>query len=656
MLTKKQRGRLKKLRKRAAVACCSETSGLTNASDWNEWQELMMLLDGNDSAKQAADGGNDSKGDTDADPHLLLGAGSTAATRITLGPTVRLRRRRKHNDDGESSAWQKADAHDHRDILWTMVQQYLLSSLPPPVVPLAAAAARKRKRDRSDVGESPAFSLPSRIPPWCTLHNPCTVESVAVVELCLHETCTLKDVQQHLPILSLHDKDDYDAAHHPHQDEKHAKNKVVAVLPIETRWFQGNDSVPKSPTNVLMYHSTPSSCKHSLKQRNEGKLFSSKKQLLDDHAALIGRLQELVLSKNCQRKEGFPIMTMPTTSEDASLSPPPPPPPPPSEQHSAVCNNHVAVTNAPPLPPLPSTKTSLLPPLEEAKRIVQGYSVPSRALQVTRNGEQCDEEEDDDDEVTPFVMASSGNNRCSSSSQAAHECASPVEELPAAVAARVFALDCEMVKSARGIELARVTLLQLTPECFGANKNDDDDKDVSYKVVLDEFVQPYDTILDYATKYSGITAAILKGVTTRIEQVQAALISILNRCDILVGHSLENDLLALRLVHDQVVDTAMLFRSKKGRKHCKLAAMACSSHQFCNYPMTPAFTPFVSLLFANTRHLHSAHSTSTFVVRVAWQKDPVQSWKRRTLQRRGRSRGAPSGGAPCNRGTILSSQ
>lgn len=35
---------------------------------------------------------------------------------------------------------------------------------------------------------------------------------------------------------------------------------------------------------------------------------------------------------------------------------------------------------------------------------------------------------------------------------------------------------------------------------------------------------------------------------------------------ILIGHSLENDLNALRIVHDKVIDTSVLFMNDTGKK------------------------------------------------------------------------------------------
>ena len=133
---------------------------------------------------------------------------------------------------------------------------------------------------------------------------------------------------------------------------------------------------------------------------------------------------------------------------------------------------------------------------------------------------------------------------------------------------RVFALDCEMVRtSSLRPELARVTLLRYDPSPPASLGDGDPNR---YVVVLDELVKPRRIVLDHLTRYSGVTAKALANVTTRIEQVQASLAGLIQDTDIIVGHSLENDLRALRLVHEKVVDTACLFRSKDGRKHCEL--------------------------------------------------------------------------------------
>ncbi len=59
---------------------------------------------------------------------------------------------------------------------------------------------------------------------------------------------------------------------------------------------------------------------------------------------------------------------------------------------------------------------------------------------------------------------------------------------------------------------------------------------------------------------------MLKDVETRIEDIQVRLLSLIDAKDIIVGHSLENDLRALKLVHENVIDTAVIFRGNNGRK------------------------------------------------------------------------------------------
>ncbi len=58
------------------------------------------------------------------------------------------------------------------------------------------------------------------------------------------------------------------------------------------------------------------------------------------------------------------------------------------------------------------------------------------------------------------------------------------------VSLRVFALDCEMVQTAKGSELERITLLQLTGFEYGVQD------EVSCSVTMDEFIKPYSKILD----------------------------------------------------------------------------------------------------------------------------------------------------------------
>ena len=106
----------------------------------------------------------------------------------------------------------------------------------------------------------------------------------------------------------------------------------------------------------------------------------------------------------------------------------------------------------------------------------------------------------------------------------------------------MFALDCEMVETREGLELARVSLVDETLQC-----------------IYDRLVKPDNPVLDYKTQYSGITEDTLRNVSTTLADVHADLRYLLTLQCIMVGHSLENDFHALKMFHPYVIDTSCLF-------------------------------------------------------------------------------------------------
>lgn len=106
----------------------------------------------------------------------------------------------------------------------------------------------------------------------------------------------------------------------------------------------------------------------------------------------------------------------------------------------------------------------------------------------------------------------------------------------------IYAVDCEMSYTTLGLELTRVTVV-----------------DAHMRLVFDAFVKPENEIVDYNTRFSGVTEADLACTNLTLGDVQAVLLSLFSADTILVGHSLQSDLLALKLIHHTVVDTAVLF-------------------------------------------------------------------------------------------------
>lgn len=106
-------------------------------------------------------------------------------------------------------------------------------------------------------------------------------------------------------------------------------------------------------------------------------------------------------------------------------------------------------------------------------------------------------------------------------------------------------IDCEMGFTSRGFELLRITAIDF----------------VSGEEVFDILVKPKGEVLDLNTRWSGI--AEIKEEALTFEDSIELLGEIVDSNTVMVGHGLENDMNSMRLIHEKIVDTAVLYPKHK---------------------------------------------------------------------------------------------
>ncbi|EPY50348.1 exonuclease Rex3 [Schizosaccharomyces cryophilus OY26] len=109
------------------------------------------------------------------------------------------------------------------------------------------------------------------------------------------------------------------------------------------------------------------------------------------------------------------------------------------------------------------------------------------------------------------------------------------------------ALDCELCYTTLGFELVHLTVV---------------DKE---GILLNQFIRPKGDVLSLNTRFSGITSKtqLESGISMREMYEKLKQLGI-TRNTIIIGHGIENDLNAMRLIHEQVIDTAILYKHERG--------------------------------------------------------------------------------------------
>jgi hypothetical protein len=120
--------------------------------------------------------------------------------------------------------------------------------------------------------------------------------------------------------------------------------------------------------------------------------------------------------------------------------------------------------------------------------------------------------------------------------------------------------------------------------------------DESGETIYDTLVMPDNPIVDYLTQYSGMTAERLEGVTTTLKDVQAELKKLVSYDNILVGHSLENDMKVLKV---RVKCTSEKFLWKPERAMSPMLFLHCTNNLF---------------LISISSHIHLSSTRASFTI------------------------------------------
>ncbi|XP_073956293.1 exonuclease GOR-like isoform X3 [Choristoneura fumiferana] len=111
----------------------------------------------------------------------------------------------------------------------------------------------------------------------------------------------------------------------------------------------------------------------------------------------------------------------------------------------------------------------------------------------------------------------------------------------------IYAIDAEMVYTTAGLELASIAVIA-----------------ADGRLVYRSLVKPSSPVVDHNTRFSGIRPRDLARATKTLRDVQNDILGFVGTDTILIGHAMDNDLRALKLLHGAVIDTCALFPHARG--------------------------------------------------------------------------------------------
>jgi DNA polymerase III epsilon subunit-like protein len=128
---------------------------------------------------------------------------------------------------------------------------------------------------------------------------------------------------------------------------------------------------------------------------------------------------------------------------------------------------------------------------------------------------------------------------------------------------KAIALDCEMAYTDGGLEVVSLSIISLP----------------TGTVLHNSLVEPDFDLIDDNFRFSGVKEADILHAKQAgtclpgIHGARARVLEFVNKDTIIVGHGLDHDLKKLRLVHDRIIDTAIVY-SEPGQKTLSLKGLA----------------------------------------------------------------------------------
>ncbi|CAI1577283.1 hypothetical protein SEUBUCD646_0L01720 [Saccharomyces eubayanus] len=131
----------------------------------------------------------------------------------------------------------------------------------------------------------------------------------------------------------------------------------------------------------------------------------------------------------------------------------------------------------------------------------------------------------------------------------------------------VLSLDCEMAFTSLGYEMIRLTIVDF----------------FTGETLFDHVIQPVGEIVDLNSDFSGVHEIDQTKCPTYREAIGMFLSeNLINKNSILIGHGLENDLNVMRIFHNKVIDTAVLYSKTKFKVSLKNLAFEFLSRKIQN--------------------------------------------------------------------------